>query len=110
MNEKTNTIRACGVRDLVDGELRAVEAAPQPLGICRSGDQWFAFANNCTHEDFPLTEGGVDQGEIECPLHGAKFCLKTGAVRAIPATEPIAVFPVRIVGTDVLIDLPTQSD
>lgn len=78
-------IRACGVQELADGEMRAVADAPFPLAICRVKNEWFAFENNCTHEDFPLTEGAVDGVEIECALHGARFCLRTGEIRAVPA-------------------------
>ena len=100
------TLRACAVDALKDGELLAVEGAGLPLGICRVGDEWFAFENNCTHEDFALTEGAIDGAEIECALHGARYCLRTGAVRAIPASCPIRVFPVRIENDQVHVELP----
>lgn len=101
-----NTLRACSVDALKDGEMRPVAGANDPIGIGRIGGEWFAFENNCTHEDFPLTEGLIEAGEIECPLHGARYCLKTGAVRAVPASCSIRIYPVHIVGNDVLIELP----
>lgn len=97
-------IHACTIDELADGDMRAVEHAPQPLGVCRVAGEWFAFENNCSHEDFPLTEGLLDGTEIECPMHGARFCLRTGAVRAIPASCGIKVFPVRIERGAVLIE------
>lgn len=84
----------------------AVEGAPVPLGVTRAGGVWFAFENNCTHEDFPLTEGMVDGEELECALHGARFCLRSGAVRAIPASCGIRVFPVCVEDGSVYVDLP----
>ncbi len=99
-------IRACSVQELADGEMRVVENAPLALAICRVKDEWFAFENNCTHEDFALTEGAVEGTEIECALHGARYCLRTGAVRAIPASCPIRVFPVHVDGDVVQVELP----
>jgi nitrite reductase/ring-hydroxylating ferredoxin subunit len=94
------------VQELADGDLRVVADAPMPLAICRVKDEWFAFENKCTHEDFPLTDGCVDGTEIECPLHGARYCLRTGEVRAFPATCPIRVFKVHVDGDAVHVDLP----
>jgi nitrite reductase/ring-hydroxylating ferredoxin subunit len=98
-------LRACAVTDLADGEMRAVENGMKPLAICRAGGEWFAFRNNCTHRNFPLTEGFLEGTEVECPLHGARFCVRTGALKALPAPRGIQVFPVRIEGEVVLIEL-----
>jgi 3-phenylpropionate/trans-cinnamate dioxygenase ferredoxin subunit len=40
----------------------------------------------------------VDGDQIECMRHGARFCIRTGAVMAPPAYEPVAKFPVRVEG------------
>jgi nitrite reductase/ring-hydroxylating ferredoxin subunit len=102
----SQSIHACDVQELAEGEMKAVADAPIALAVCRVQGEWFAFENNCTHEDFPLTEGAVDGTEVECALHGARFCLRTGAIRAVPASCPIRVFPTRVDGTAVLVDLP----
>jgi len=34
--------------------------------------------------------------EVECPRHGARFDLRTGAAMCPPAYEPIAKFPVKV--------------
>lgn len=103
-------IHACRLQDLADGEMRVVANAPLPLAICRVKDEWFAFENNCTHEDFELTEGALDGAEIECALHGARYCLRTGAVRAIPASCPIRVFRVHLDGDAVQVELPRPTN
>lgn len=99
-------IRACAADALQDGQLLAVEGAPLALGLARVGDAWFAFENNCTHEDFPLTEGMVDGEELECALHGARFCLRSGAARAAPASCGIRTFPVSVEDGAVFVELP----
>ena len=98
-------IRACAVDDLDDGEILSVANAPLPLAVCRVDAQWHAFENNCSHEDFELSEGMVEGTEVECPLHGARFCLRTGAVRAAPASKGIRVFATREENGDIFVDL-----
>ena len=44
--------------------------------------------------------------EIECPLHGARFDIKTGAVLCMPAVTPVESYPVRLHGDDLYIGLP----
>lgn len=90
-------IAAGRFEDLPDGEMRAVEGAPGALAVCRIGDRAYAFENRCTHEAFALTEGYLEASQVECTLHGARFCVKTGAVRTGPAVRAIRVFSVRIV-------------
>lgn len=99
-------VRACAADALNDGEMLAVEGGSARLGVARANGQWFAFENNCTHEDFPLTEGLVDGQDVECALHGARFCLRTGAALAAPATCGIRVFPVAVEDGTVYVDLP----
>lgn len=91
-------IKAGRFEELPDGEMRVVDGTRGALGICRVGECAYAFENRCTHEAFALTEGYLEGGEVECTLHGARFCVKTGAVKTGPAKRAICVFPVRIAG------------
>lgn len=90
------TIKAGRFEELPDGEMRVVDGTRGALAICRIGERAYAFENRCTHELFALTEGCLEGGEVECTLHGARFCVRTGAVRTGPAKGAIRVFPVRI--------------
>jgi 3-phenylpropionate/trans-cinnamate dioxygenase ferredoxin component len=56
---------------------------------------------------YPLSEGEVANCHVECALHGSRFDLRTGKPDALPATEPIATFPVRIDNGDVYVDVTT---
>jgi nitrite reductase/ring-hydroxylating ferredoxin subunit/uncharacterized membrane protein len=49
----------------------------------------YAIGNTCTHAGGALNEGtwvGKDRCEIQCPLHGSRFCVKDGDVKRGPAT------------------------
>ncbi len=64
--------------------------------IFRLADGFYAIRDRCTHEDFPLSDGDVDDEHIICPLHGAKFCIKTGKVVEAPAFEDVEVYPIQM--------------
>lgn len=59
------------------------------------GSVW-ALNDTCTHAQASLSEGWVEDGYVECPLHTSKFCLKTGAVQNLPATEGAVAHTVEV--------------
>lgn len=65
----------------------------------------YAVDDLCTHEEAPLSEGEVENGEIECPWHGATFNLKTGECTAPPAEESVRTYSVRVTGGAIEIGL-----
>jgi 3-phenylpropionate/trans-cinnamate dioxygenase ferredoxin subunit len=103
-------VRACGVGDVASGSAIAVELdAPtgNPVAVVRDGDDWYAVDDECSHAAIPLSEGEVEGCEIECWLHGSRFDLRTGKPTGLPATEPVAIYPVKVDGDDVLVDVTT---
>lgn len=82
---------------------------PGGRAVClvRIGGQVTAFADECTHQAFPLSAGEVHaDGTLECVWHGARFDCLTGAVRREPATDALTPFFVRVVGGRVMVGLP----
>lgn len=73
--------------------------------LVRWDGEIFALEDRCSHEDYPLSDGEVANGQIECVYHGARFDLRTGAAKSLPAVKPVRVFPVEIRDGDVYIDL-----
>jgi 3-phenylpropionate/trans-cinnamate dioxygenase ferredoxin component len=77
------------------------------VALVRTGaDGVYAVEDRCSHEDYPLSEGWVEDHHLECALHGSRFDLATGEPDVPPALRPVSVFPVRVEGEDVLVDLP----
>ena len=53
--------------------------------------------DRCTHEDNFLSDGGyVEDDEVECAYHGARFNVRTGGPARYPASYPLRTFPVRV--------------
>jgi 3-phenylpropionate/trans-cinnamate dioxygenase ferredoxin subunit len=79
------------------------------VALVRTADgEVFAINDTCTHQDYSLAEGWVDDHEIECALHGSRFDLRTGAPDVPPAVVAVRVYPVELAGDDVLVDLPDE--
>ena len=75
------------------------------IAVCNVSGQFFAVDDVCTHDEGSLEQGGLEGFEIECPRHGARFDVRTGAATVLPAVLPIETFGVRVQGEDVEIDV-----
>ena len=96
-------VPVAAVDDIAEGTVQSFVVGDEEVALARCEGEFYAFTNICSHAHAYLSEGEVDTDEcvIECPLHGARFDLETGRVRSLPATEPIRIFQVRIVGGQV---------
>jgi 3-phenylpropionate/trans-cinnamate dioxygenase ferredoxin subunit len=97
--------RIAGADEVGEDEALAVSIGELKLAVFHSGGGFHVTGNVCTHQYALLSEGFVEDGCVECPLHQARFDLNTGAAMCAPATQPIRVYPVKLEGTDILADL-----
>ncbi len=91
-----NWIDAGAAAALRDGETISVQVGRRMVAVARSGDEFFAVEDICTHDGAELTGGAVEGAEIICPRHGARFCLRTGQALTPPAYEPIEVVAIKV--------------
>lgn len=82
--------------EVAPGTRKAVIVDDTPALLLRVGNDYYCIEDVCTHDGQPLTDGPVDEGQITCPRHGARFDLQTGAPTCMPATEPIRTFAVEV--------------
>jgi 3-phenylpropionate/trans-cinnamate dioxygenase ferredoxin subunit len=78
------------------GERRVYDVDDTPVAVFNIDGEHFAIQDVCTHDGETLTGGLVEDHEIMCPRHGARFSLRTGEVLAPPAYEPVRTFGVRV--------------
>jgi 3-phenylpropionate/trans-cinnamate dioxygenase ferredoxin subunit len=102
--------RACAVADVPTDEALGVRIGAYDVAVARHGDEFFAIQDLCSHAAVALSEGEVEDGTIECWLHGSTFDLRTGKPTTLPAFEPVPVYPVRVEGDDVLVDVSAPLD
>ncbi len=93
------------VSEITDDLPLAADAGEFDVAIVRHEGQWYAIHDECSHANVPLSEGDVEDATIECYLHGSRFDLRTGAALGLPATQPVPIYPVRIVGDDIQVDV-----
>ena len=98
-------VRVCGVDDVQPESAVSVSVGGVAVAVVRDGDEWYAIYDECSHAAIPLSEGEVEGDQIECWLHGSMFDLRTGKPTNLPATEPVAIYPVKVEGDDVLVDV-----
>lgn len=101
--------RVASLSDLPDGRPAGCTLA-DGRGVClvRVREEVYALEDKCSHADFPMSDGDVvDDFVIECPLHGAQFDLRDGAVLEAPADEPLRTFEVRVDDDDVWVKVPS---
>ena len=99
--------RACALDEVATDQGLAVTLGGYEIVVARDGDEVFAMQNECSHAAVALSEGEVADCQIECWLHGSMFDLRTGKPTNLPATEPVATFPIEVRGTDVYVDTET---
>jgi 3-phenylpropionate/trans-cinnamate dioxygenase ferredoxin subunit len=92
----TEWVDVCGRDALADGEHLVVEVDGTDVAVFRIEGGYYAIEDVCTHDGAEIASGKLDGDQIICPRHGARFCVRTGAVLSPPAYEDIHAFPVRI--------------
>ena len=95
----------CALSDLAPNTAMkvVVDGVPIALVLDSAGDV-HAIGDTCTHGDISLSEGFVEDDNLECWAHGSKFTLTTGKPLTLPAYEPVPVYKVTIDDGDVYID------
>ena len=95
------------LKDFADKEMLSVEFEGMRILLVKGEDGSIsALEDCCSHADFRLSEGSIDDGEISCPAHGARFNIKTGKNLCLPAVKPVRTYGCEVFGDHVFVDLP----
>ena len=100
-------IDVCPVEELPPGEVKIVHAGDISVGVYNLRGEFYALEDRCSHDDGPLCEGDFDleEGYAVCPRHGAHIDIRSGRALTLPAYEPVATYPVRVVDGIVKVEL-----
>ena len=94
-----------GTFEVVEGKGTLVEVEGNRIALFNLGGEIYALDNACTHVGGPLSQGRVEDDEVECPWHGSRFDIRTGEVRMFPAKEDVATYKVRVTDDDVEVEV-----
>jgi 3-phenylpropionate/trans-cinnamate dioxygenase ferredoxin subunit len=89
---------------IAPGTTLRVDRAGETVLLCNVEGTIYAIEDTCTHDGEALDGGPLEGCEIECPRHGARFDVTTGAALTLPAFLPIKTYPVRLEGDEIFID------
>jgi len=104
----SETVALCAPDELLSGQARRFDVSGHRIALVRIDDTFYAIDDECSHEDYSLSEGEVWVAEcqIECPRHGSMFDLVTGDACSLPATRPVGVYEVKVEDDIVVVVLP----
>ena len=87
------------------GTARRVVVDGIEIALCNVGGDLYAVDDVCTHAWASLSEGVLVGAQLECPLHGGCFDVRTGAADGGIVTEDLRRFAVRVDGAEVSVSL-----
>jgi 3-phenylpropionate/trans-cinnamate dioxygenase ferredoxin subunit len=108
MAETKNFVKVGALSDVPKGRAEVFEVNGKRYAVCHSEDGVYAIDDRCTHDNGPLGEGELLDGEIECPRHGARFDIKTGKALCFPAVGAVHTYSVEIRDGDIYLGLPVN--
>lgn len=97
--------QAGNVSNIPPGRVGVFFVGDREIAVCNVDGEFFAIDNICTHDGGSLDQGELEGNEIECPRHGARFDVTTGAAIQLPAFEPVESYPVRIEGDTIVVEV-----
>lgn len=92
--------------DLPNGQRMFVEIDGTPIVVFNIAGNYYAIADICSHDDGPLGDGNLENYQITCPRHGARFDVKTGKALSLPAIVSIPAYPVRVEDQQIQVGIP----
>ena len=82
--------------DVPVDHLKAVQTARGPVVLANHEGTIYALEDRCSHQDYPLSAGELEDGQLECSFHGARFDVCTGRATQLPAIAPVRTFDVEV--------------
>jgi 3-phenylpropionate/trans-cinnamate dioxygenase ferredoxin component len=103
---KLEYIEIAPTDQLRDGERLFVELGGKSIVLFNLAGKLFAIGDVCSHDNGPVGDGEIEENEIICPRHGARFDIRTGKATSLPAIVDIPAYPIRVVDGMVEIGVP----
>ncbi|MAJ28806.1 hypothetical protein CBD41_05265 [bacterium TMED181] len=86
------------------------QAGGRELMVIRVADEVSVFTDSCPHIGASMMGAMVEDGHVECPLHGACFDARTGKVSDGPTDKNLQFHPAKVDGDRVFVKLQPATD
>lgn len=100
-------VRVGALADLEPGSARRVDVGDHRVALFRVEGDVYAIGDRCSHAEASLSEGELDDLEVECPLHGAMFDVTSGEALSLPATRPVPGYHAQVRDGAIFLQLET---
>jgi 3-phenylpropionate/trans-cinnamate dioxygenase ferredoxin subunit len=98
--------RVAAQADVMPGSTLRVQSGGHDICIVNTEGSLYALRDNCSHKDFPLSEGEVLGHRLTCAWHGAAFDVTTGSALSLPAIKPVQTYDVEVEDGGIWVRLP----
>ncbi len=102
-------VKVAAVSEISPGDMKVVDVGEDQVLLVNVDGEVHACDDICSHAYASLSEGDLDGAEVQCPLHGAIFNVRTGKVLTPPAVDPLRIFEVRVEGEDIMVGPARES-
>lgn len=100
-------VKVAALADLPAGSSKLVEINRVRIALFNLDGEIHAIEDVCTHDGGPLVEGTIVNGcQVQCPRHGARFDIRTGAALSFPAFEPTNTYAVQVKDGAIWVEAP----
>ncbi len=98
-------VKVAELGEIPPGGCKRVLVKRHPIAIFHLDDGFYAIDDTCTHAEASLCEGQLMGDQVACPLHGARFDIRTGKALTLPAVTPVETYQVVVQGNDILVEV-----
>ena len=89
--------RLGSIEEIPPGERVFIEIGDIPIVVFNVGGNFYAIGDVCTHDGGPLGDGDLEDHQVICPRHGARFDIRTGEALTLPAVVATPWYPTRVI-------------
>ena len=100
----SSLVKVMGANELKPGENKVVNVNGSEIALFNVDGQFHAIANTCPHRGGPLGEGILEGDVVQCPWHGWRFNVRTGANVMMPMSK-VQKYEVKIEGGDIFLSV-----
>lgn len=93
--------------DIQQGLAKSYNIGDNKIVVCNVSGEFFAVEDVCSHDngELVLNEAKlISDCQLECPRHGARFDVKSGEAKRMPAVVPIKTYKVKIIGDELEVE------
>lgn len=104
-------VKAISYAELEEGTIQSVRIQGLAMALYKTAGQVYATSETCSHDDCSLEDFGkiVEDDQVECICHGARFRIKSGEATRLPATIPLKTYPVKVQADEVWVEVPDPA-